>query len=1046
MNDRGIDINPAADGTCAWILEQKAYLSWLSQGQSLLWIKGKPGAGKSTLLKYILQSLPQHKPLCSGRAITLSFFFHGRGSEIQRTPLGLFRSLLHQLLKRFPTSMSDVVQTFKSRLEDQGDPGEKWNWRPLELQAFLESSLPKVLEQSAVRIVVDALDECGEKAATDLVKFFQRLRSKCSSSRNGLNICFSCRHFPLVSLEDGFEIRVEDENHQDIKKYIRDELREFVEQDKELEVLEDEIIARSSYVFQWVNLVLARALSQHNEGCSLLHILERLRDTPTELHSLYEDILQHLSHSQDKRAQSFHLMQWICFAIRPLSLTELRFAMIADWNTSFMSREQFRSSPNFVDDDTKMEKRVKALSGGLAEIKLHNDGKRVVQFIHQSVNDFLTEGGLRVLDIFSQPLDVAIGQAHFRLSRSCIKYFAMVEIYQCMASLSYDLAIQPSEEGSVLRKEFPFLEYSLDSWGQHAHFAEGKNIGQEDLLYYWYWPSAEFFQAWIRACKLIFRASPNRLGSGSTLLHGASAYGLTSTVGAILRGCPNLEEVVKSKNRRRREPLHYAAAGGHETTAKMLLELGNADPDPSDDSDITPLAEAARNGHRGLLKLLIETGRVDINSRSGSGRTPLLWAAKEGHESVVRLLLQCKGIDIGPKDKDEMSALSWAAAGGYMNLVKLLIDFNPINLATQEKWALLLAASGGHSGIVKLLLENSEVDINYSVDNQTALLFAAQRGYDDTVDLLLKCPGIDVNCKDGFGMTPLSYAAEGGSDHMVVSLLECNGIDIGSKDEDGMTALAFAARKGCENVANMLLRCPGVDLNTKDIRQRTILTFAAGHTWRDAVNLLLESGDIDINCRDQDGKTALSWIAEYGNEEMVVLLLQCGDIDIDCPDNDGMTALALASSEGHKGVVELLLPGSNVNIEDNGGKTALAWASKKGHKSVVKLLLGSSDVDKNTKDGHGMSALAWASRKGHENTVRLLLQDSAIDVNSKDETGMTALAWAARKGRENVVKTLLETGGFDINSKDNDGMSALEWAMKESYENVVELLKSHGTS
>lgn len=272
MNDRRNDIKLESPGTCAWLLQHDTYKDWLSQHRGLLWIKGKPGAGKSTLLKYAFQAMKRDEHLPSNSIVALSFFFHGRGTEIQRTPLGLFRSLQHEFLQRFPRPLANVVGTFKSRYQNMGEPGEKWHWHPQELQDFIEMSLPEILRECAIRIFVDALDECGEQAAVQLVNYFQRLRSKCSSAQYGLSICFSCRHYPIVSLKHGFEICVEHENHEDIKRYIRDELQDAIQRDMELEVLQDEILYRSSYIFQWVSLVLARALSQHEAGYSVLYI------------------------------------------------------------------------------------------------------------------------------------------------------------------------------------------------------------------------------------------------------------------------------------------------------------------------------------------------------------------------------------------------------------------------------------------------------------------------------------------------------------------------------------------------------------------------------------------------------------------------------------------------------------------------------------------------------------------------------------------------------------------------------------------------------
>src|SRR5438046_1775553 len=99
MNDRGNDIELATEGTCTWLLGNKTYLDWLSpNNRGLLWIKGKPGAGKSTLLKYAFQAIERNEHPHSNQAVTISFFFHGRGSDMQKTPLGLFRSLLYQLV------------------------------------------------------------------------------------------------------------------------------------------------------------------------------------------------------------------------------------------------------------------------------------------------------------------------------------------------------------------------------------------------------------------------------------------------------------------------------------------------------------------------------------------------------------------------------------------------------------------------------------------------------------------------------------------------------------------------------------------------------------------------------------------------------------------------------------------------------------------------------------------------------------------------------------------------------------------------------------
>jgi hypothetical protein len=197
IDSRLNDIDAAAQGTCEWLLQHKTYISWASFDQGLLWIKGKPGSGKSTLLRYVLDHIMEIPNTREG-ALILSFFFHGRGSELQKTPLGLFQSLLHQPLRQVPETLTDLVDTFQQRCETIGKPGEKWQWHPRELPRLFESSLPKVLRNRPVWLFVDALDECGKEIAVRLVREFKVLLQGLPFTGSQFHICFTCRHYPIL--------------------------------------------------------------------------------------------------------------------------------------------------------------------------------------------------------------------------------------------------------------------------------------------------------------------------------------------------------------------------------------------------------------------------------------------------------------------------------------------------------------------------------------------------------------------------------------------------------------------------------------------------------------------------------------------------------------------------------------------------------------------------------------------------------------------------------------------------------------------------------
>ena len=192
-----------------------------------------------------------------------------------------------------------------------------------------------------------------------------------------------------------------------------------------MHILQQEIITRASGSFQWVILVLSQVCELYRQGNSLQTLLALIQKTPAELNILYSELLRSIKKENISQSQQF--MQWICFAIRPLTLGELRCAMAVNADTQCKSLIECRKAPGYAETSEDMERRLKDLCRGLAEVKQHKN-ERVVQFIHQSVNDFLIPDGLRILDNSLESKDITIGRIHFRLSRSCLKYIAMEEI------------------------------------------------------------------------------------------------------------------------------------------------------------------------------------------------------------------------------------------------------------------------------------------------------------------------------------------------------------------------------------------------------------------------------------------------------------------------------------------------------------------------------------------------------------------------------------------------------------------------------------------
>ena len=108
--------------TFKWVFDVPSFSTWLQGKSALFWIHGKPGSGKSTLMKFILQSQTTrdllHRWDTGTDPIIADFFFHYRGSALQKSFVGLLRSLIVKILKphqeRFEKRHQQTWDDFKS--------------------------------------------------------------------------------------------------------------------------------------------------------------------------------------------------------------------------------------------------------------------------------------------------------------------------------------------------------------------------------------------------------------------------------------------------------------------------------------------------------------------------------------------------------------------------------------------------------------------------------------------------------------------------------------------------------------------------------------------------------------------------------------------------------------------------------------------------------------------------------------------------------------------------------------------------------------------
>ncbi|KAF5132751.1 putative ankyrin repeat protein [Metarhizium anisopliae] len=733
MESRYYDIDAAQTGTCEWLSQHKMYREWVERNRGLLWIKGKPGSGKSTLLRHALDDAKKKRNVKENPLI-LSFFFHGRGTELQRTPEGFYRSLLHQLSKT-PDAVSDVVSTFKEKCETFGEVGKTWQWHPKQLRELFDSAILEALKLRPICLFVDALDECGEKDATMLAQRFKDLLDSLrSTAYKSFHICFTCRPYPIVALDSAFEICVEEGNGTDISNFVGHQLSEL--KPTILPRIRNLITERANGVFLWASLIVKQIVSLNLKATKLEKMEDAILQVPQELDDLYRQLIEGMG------SDSVMLIQCICVAMWPLSIDDWRWAMVVKTDCPYSSLQECRNSPDYKPDYESIKKEIQILSHGLIEVT----SNKTIQFIHQTVKDFFVEKGLWLLkplgsvpDGISES-DFAVGMAHHELSRICVRFLKMVPNTDFFLKSAFGRT-----------HEIPLSRYATIEWVPHVQQSEKRGILQDTVLqdnlldcFPWLMETvpSPFMRFYCTAFDRMLRYSYM-----SYLSHVASKFGLTGLLQAMLR---RSKSVIDEKDEHGRTPLMYAAENRHEATARLLLGYG-ADIEANDKTGQTPLFFAAVSGHEGIVQLLLERG-ADVdglgergahgnNKKHYEGKTPLMCAAERGREATARFLLGY-GADIEANDEKGQTPLFYATTSEHEDIVQLLLERGADVHAKNDigMTPLSIAANKGYQGIMQLLLEHGAAcDINVKDSRgRTPLSITADKGNKRTLKLLLK--------------------------------------------------------------------------------------------------------------------------------------------------------------------------------------------------------------------------------------------------------------------------------------------------------------------
>jgi hypothetical protein len=326
MDERYHDVSKSAKDTFKWIFNEEEqspsdldsrnpFKEWLTTGEGIFHISGKPGSGKSTLMKFLCRNDQTREWLqrwAGPRKLVFArFFFWRPGNMLQTSLFGLVRSLLFHVLEQCPETISSVFPQF---------------WNPANFQPWvirkdlnidndeILRAFEEVLKNAEIYtnrrfcFFIDGLDEFKEEFRT-YGGLIANLNSWVDASAGGVKICVSSREYHVFQkkLPDHQRIRLHDLTRKDIEEVINQKLEEHLtnlkaENPRDCKELVSQVIDKADGVFLWVALTLKLLCDGLENQYSFSDLFRKLDAIPRELKHFFCHILDSIDDGDRRKA------------------------------------------------------------------------------------------------------------------------------------------------------------------------------------------------------------------------------------------------------------------------------------------------------------------------------------------------------------------------------------------------------------------------------------------------------------------------------------------------------------------------------------------------------------------------------------------------------------------------------------------------------------------------------------------------------------------------------------------------------------------------
>ncbi|KAI0515458.1 NACHT and WD domain protein [Xylaria bambusicola] len=411
-------------GTCDWIIHEKAFNTWLdtkSSASGVLWLNGNPASGKSVMSSFIINHLIEQKLCCQ-------YFYIRFGDRTKRTLSLLLRSIAFQIAQADSKFLREIID-----LKEEGIDMENAEHRMI-WQRVYKSILFKSGDTPPLYWVIDGLDEAENpqailRALYDLSSSLNPVRVLITS-RKTLELAAAVTKIP----HDLYYGEISVEGHvDDLRCYVTQELTMLGTPEFKQNVTA-RILEGAHNNFLWVRLAVEKLNACHR----LADVELALQQLPGGMGALYARMVSSMPEDPINNALAHRILKCAVGALRTLTVVEL-LEVIGEDTTEFLD----------------IQKSVMNLCGGL--VVVDNDGN--VSMVHQTAREYL-------LDSNNGSLCVEKNLAHGELFLSCMK---------CLTTAGL-------REKLIRRLKPDLLDYAASFWSSHLISSDSDSIVLSETL------------------------------------------------------------------------------------------------------------------------------------------------------------------------------------------------------------------------------------------------------------------------------------------------------------------------------------------------------------------------------------------------------------------------------------------------------------------------------------------------------------------------------------------------------------------------------------